>query len=130
MRFLVLLVVALVGGKATAKVNSLHQSLQIRGGGGGLAEGESIDWRFFLAGGICAATSHGITTPIDVVKTRMQTNPEKYTKGVLQATKDIIATDGKASHAFLNVSSNPSVYFNRHYVSPSWFGAYSCRLRT
>ena len=25
-------------------------------------------WRFFLAGGICAATSHAITNPIDVVK--------------------------------------------------------------
>ena len=25
-------------------------------------------WRFFLAGGICAATSHSIPTPIDVVK--------------------------------------------------------------
>jgi hypothetical protein len=27
-------------------------------------------WRYFLAGGICAATSHAITTPIDVVKVR------------------------------------------------------------
>lgn len=25
-------------------------------------------WRYFLAGGICASTSHAITTPIDVVK--------------------------------------------------------------
>jgi hypothetical protein len=25
-------------------------------------------WRFFLAGGICAATSHAIPTPVDVVK--------------------------------------------------------------
>ena len=25
-------------------------------------------WRYFLAGGICAATSHAITNPIDVVK--------------------------------------------------------------
>ena len=27
-------------------------------------------WRYYLAGGICAATSHAITTPIDVVKVR------------------------------------------------------------
>lgn len=27
-------------------------------------------WRYFLAGGICASTSHAITTPIDVVKVR------------------------------------------------------------
>lgn len=25
-------------------------------------------WRYFLAGGICAATSHAVATPIDVVK--------------------------------------------------------------
>ena len=30
----------------------------IRGGS------DSLDWRYFLAGGLCAATSHGITTPI------------------------------------------------------------------
>lgn len=27
-------------------------------------------WRYFAAGGICAATSHAVTTPIDVVKVR------------------------------------------------------------
>jgi hypothetical protein len=26
-----------------------------------------LDYRYFLAGGTCAAISHGITTPIDVV---------------------------------------------------------------
>ena len=28
-------------------------------------------WRYFAAGGICAATSHAVTTPIDVVKVRL-----------------------------------------------------------
>ena len=28
-------------------------------------------WRYYLAGGICASTSHAITTPIDVVKVRL-----------------------------------------------------------
>jgi ABC-type proline/glycine betaine transport system permease subunit len=27
-------------------------------------------WRYFVAGGICAATSHSIPVPIDVVKVR------------------------------------------------------------
>lgn len=37
---------------------------------------DGIDYRFFVAGGTCAAISHGITTPIDVVKTRIQAQPE------------------------------------------------------
>jgi hypothetical protein len=28
---------------------------------------KSLDYRYFVAGGTCAAISHGITTPIDVV---------------------------------------------------------------
>jgi hypothetical protein len=36
--------------------------LNIRGGSS--EEISQIDWRYFLAGGICAACSHGITTPI------------------------------------------------------------------
>lgn len=35
-----------------------------------------LDYRYFVAGGVCAATSHGITTPIDVVKTKMQAQPD------------------------------------------------------
>lgn len=40
---------------------------------------KNIDYRYFVAGGTCAAFSHGITTPIDVVKTRLQANPEVST---------------------------------------------------
>lgn len=56
----------------------------------------SIDYRYFVAGGTCAAISHGITTPIDVVKTRMQSNPEKY-KSLLPATATIIREEGASS---------------------------------
>lgn len=56
----------------------------------------SIDFRYFVAGGSCAAISHGITCPIDVVKTRMQSNPEKY-KSLLPATATIIREEGAAS---------------------------------
>jgi hypothetical protein len=37
---------------------------------------KDIDYRYFVAGGTCAAISHGITTPIDVVKTRIQADPK------------------------------------------------------
>ena len=79
----------------TIPIASLLQSslIKIRGGS---SESSSVDWRFFVAGGICAACSHGITTPIDVVKTKMQTNPEKYSEGVLAAAKDIVKTEGAA----------------------------------
>ena len=83
-------IIQLIEGKRMRPVEPTAMScLDIRGG-----SDDALDWRFFLAGGICAATSHGITTPIDVVKTRMQTNPEKYTKGVVAAARDIIAAEG------------------------------------
>ena len=53
----------------------------------------AIDYRFFVAGGTCAAISHGITTPIDVVKTRMQSDPSKY-KSLLPATATIVKEEG------------------------------------
>jgi solute carrier family 25 phosphate transporter 3 len=45
---------------------------------------------------VCAAVSHGITTPIDVVKTKMQAQPGKYGEGMLKATRDIIKEEGAA----------------------------------
>jgi len=51
-------------------------------------------WRYYAAGGICAAVSHGITTPIDVVKTRQQVDPTLRGKGMVKATMKIIKNDG------------------------------------
>lgn len=39
-------------------------------GGAALKALKSMDYRYFVAGGTCAAFSHGITCPIDVVKVR------------------------------------------------------------
>ncbi len=47
------------------------------------AKAMDFDYRFFIAGGVCAATSHGITTPIDVVKTKMQAQPEVRTRKII-----------------------------------------------
>jgi hypothetical protein len=51
-------------------------------------------WRIFLAGGVCASVSHGWAVPLDVVKTRMQTDPCKYSGGVAAAFRTIMAEEG------------------------------------
>lgn len=58
---------------------------------------KGIDYRYFIAGGVCAATSHGITTPIDVVKTKMQAQPEVYDKGMNAAALSILKTEGPSA---------------------------------
>lgn len=87
---------------ATKKSKSVNKLLRIRGGD----DSKGIDWRYFAAGSICAACSHGITTPIDVIKTKMQTDPEKYSSGMINAAKDIIKTEGAA---FLLAGLEPTV---------------------
>jgi hypothetical protein len=51
-------------------------------------------WRYFLAGGICAAASHAIPVPIDVVKTRKQVDPNLADLHFMEATRLIIKEDG------------------------------------
>jgi len=56
------------------------------------------DVRYFLAGGMSAALSHGATTPIDVVKTKIQARPELYRDlSLLRAAERIVETDGVQS---------------------------------
>jgi len=51
-------------------------------------------WRYYLAGGICAAVSHTIPVPIDVVKTRKQVDPTLQDKNFLDATRYIVKEEG------------------------------------
>jgi solute carrier family 25 phosphate transporter 3 len=55
------------------------------------------DPRYFLSGGLCAAASHGVTTPIDVVKTRIQADPQTYDQGVLEGARKILKDDGSSA---------------------------------
>lgn len=49
--------------------------------------------QYFLAGGICAFVTHALCTPIDVVKTRIQTKPGKYS-GSADALYKIVSEEG------------------------------------
>lgn len=49
--------------------------------------------RFALAGGLCCQATHTVLVPMDVVKTRLQTNPGMYT-GALHATRSIVQQQG------------------------------------
>lgn len=51
-------------------------------------------WRFFLAGGLCAAISHTIPTPVDVVKTRKQVDPALTDKSFLETGRYIVKEEG------------------------------------
>jgi len=71
---------------------------------------KAMDYRYFVAGGTCAAFSHGITTPIDVVKTKLQANPEKYNgKGLIGATLQICADKDEGGSAALLNGLGPTV---------------------
>ena len=60
-----------------------------------LAQAVSSDpFKFFIAGGIAASFSHGITVPIDVVKTRLQTDDSLRSSGLIHATTTIIRNEG------------------------------------
>jgi len=53
------------------------------------------DMRYFVAGGCCAAASHGATCPIDVVKTKIQADPATYQgKSVLDSAVFVLQNEG------------------------------------
>lgn len=53
----------------------------------------TIFFQYFLAGGICAFITHAACTPIDVIKTRIQTTQGRYT-GMVDAFRTIVAEEG------------------------------------
>ncbi|KAK4689688.1 hypothetical protein P7C73_g423, partial [Tremellales sp. Uapishka_1] len=50
--------------------------------------------RFALAGALGCAITHGAMTPLDVVKTRIQLEPEVYNKGMVGGFRQVIAKEG------------------------------------
>ena len=49
--------------------------------------------RSALAGGICCGVTHGAVTPVDVVKTRMQLDPAKYS-GIMSSFGKVVSEEG------------------------------------
>merc|ERR1719416_68043 len=47
-----------------------------------------------LAGGICCGLPHGALTPVDVVKTRIQLEPQKYNQGMVAGFRTVAAEEG------------------------------------
>jgi len=56
--------------------------------------GANLYARFAFAGAVCCAVTHGALTPVDVVKTRMQLEPEVYNKGFIGGFRQVIAKEG------------------------------------
>jgi solute carrier family 25 phosphate transporter 3 len=60
--------------------------------------GENFSIMYYVkaaaAGGLCCSITHGAVCPVDVVKTRIQLEPQKYNKGMFSAFKTIAAEEG------------------------------------
>jgi len=55
-----------------------------------------LKYKYSIAGGIATAVSHGIVAPLDIVKNRMQTSPEKYTS-ILDSLIGVMEKEGALS---------------------------------
>lgn len=67
-----------------------------------------------FAGGVCCSITHGALCPVDVVKTRIQLQPEKYT-GMVQGFRTVLAEEGAAG---LATGLGPTLF---GYFVQGWF---------
>ncbi|GJN74090.1 mitochondrial phosphate carrier protein [Purpureocillium lilacinum] len=56
--------------------------------------GVALYSRFALAGAICCSVTHGGLTPVDVVKTRIQLDPQTYNRGMIGGFRQVIQNEG------------------------------------
>merc|ERR1719183_1006310 len=63
----------------------------------------NFDMMYYLraaaAGGICCSVTHGALCPVDVVKTRIQLEPEVFNKGMVGGFKQVIEAEGMGALA-------------------------------
>lgn len=53
--------------------------------------------KFFSAGAICCTLSHGLMTPLDVVKTRVQVDDAFKGMNLIRGAKHVIAKEGSSA---------------------------------
>jgi len=87
-----------------------------------VASGKEIpvfDFMYYLraaaAGGICCSVTHGALCPVDVIKTRIQLEPEVYNKGMIDAFKVVVEKEGAMA---LSTGLGPTVV---GYFVQGWF---------
>lgn len=68
-----------------------------------------------LSGGICCSITHGALCPVDVVKTRIQLEPQTYNRGMIAGFRQIIAAEGAGA---LATGLGPTVF---GYFIQGWF---------
>lgn len=76
-------------GVASAAAASLFVAMLCLAGAGA--------WRYCLAGGVCAAVSHTVPVPIDVIKTRKQVDPDYCDLSMPAALRRLVAREGWAA---------------------------------
>ncbi|KFZ20009.1 hypothetical protein V501_00345 [Pseudogymnoascus sp. VKM F-4519 (FW-2642)] len=50
--------------------------------------------RYAFAGAICCSVTHGVLTPVDVIKTRIQLDPVTYNRGLIGTLRQVVAKEG------------------------------------
>ena len=53
--------------------------------------------RFVASGAMCSSVAHLVLTPIDVIKTKVQTKPEVYNQGIIGTFKKVLKEEGPAT---------------------------------
>jgi solute carrier family 25 phosphate transporter 3 len=63
-----------------------------------------------FGGAVCCSVTHGATTPIDVIKTRIQLEPQKYTEGFIGTMRSVMKGEG-AGALFTGATATAQGYF-------------------
>ncbi|CAO1632316.1 unnamed protein product [Parajaminaea phylloscopi] len=77
-----------LNGNGTAAAYPIHSPLEKK------PTGVDLYARFALAGALGCAITHGAATPMDVVKTRIQLQPEIYNRGMIAGFRQVVAKEG------------------------------------